>query len=527
MRRVCALPGATLNERRHAVEVSLTVETLRAIRALYDMTQREMADVCTPPVLAWARRARTSEDDVNALHARLATGWREHLPWSGAHPPFDHQQIIASACVALDGVAVLADIGTGKTRAVVEALAEKMRRGDVEQAFVVCPKKVIAVWAEEVPLWTTGLTVVALTGSMKQRKATFAAHVERDVVFVTNYESLAPLSVDVVARAQTHRMAFIPDEMHKLKGPNSLRTKAALAIAEACDWRIGMTGTPLLQGIQDIWSQWYVIDLGLTFGASKVQYEREFLMRHPWSQFGLVPKPGAPEAISARLARRGLRFTKEECLDLPPRVYERHLLDMAPDQARAYAAMRDDLVVELEDETIAASTQLVSLLRLAQITSGFLGGTAFVVNPKLLDVVDVVDDNPTPTIIWAWFKRDVAALRDVFAARCPAIVDGTTDTHELFRNGTTDLLIGNPASGGAGLNLQRASLAIYYSQNYSLEARLQSEGRNYRSGSERHASVTYVDLVCRNSIDLVIATALREKKQLADVVLDLRRHIGL
>src|SRR5690606_7890760 len=104
-------------------------------------------------------------------------------------------------------------------------------------------------------------------------------------------------------------------------------TKAMMRLANEVSWRGGMTGSPIRQGPQDLWSQWYFVDMGLEFGANFVQYKREFLDEDPYLM-KLIPKPGTLELIGNRMRRRGLRYTKEECMDLPPKIYESLRVEM-------------------------------------------------------------------------------------------------------------------------------------------------------------------------------------------------------
>ena len=135
---------------------------------------------------------------------------------------------------------------------------------------------------------------------------------------LTNYEVLHDLKDTVVAAVQQTgvKLGLIADEVHRLN-PQAQMTKAGMALAQVAAWRVGQSGTVVLNGIEDVWSQWYLIDLGVDFGANYVQYRREFLMENPWAHT-LTPLPGALEDVGQRMPRRGLRYRKVDCLDLPP-----------------------------------------------------------------------------------------------------------------------------------------------------------------------------------------------------------------
>ena len=147
------LPGGTFNRQRGGVELSLTLESLRRARQALGLSKPEMAACCSSTVPRVDRAAGRSEAAVKAVHARLATGWRMAFPWqdtTGAgRRPFEHQVIMASVAASLDGCAFIVRVGTGKTRAALEALQALVTAGHVHVALVVCPKAVRGTWLRE------------------------------------------------------------------------------------------------------------------------------------------------------------------------------------------------------------------------------------------------------------------------------------------------------------------------------------------------------------------------------------------
>jgi hypothetical protein len=576
-RLLAQLPGACWSHEHRWWELSLTLRSLRAVRATLGYDRPAFTGCCSEPVLAWARRAGQAEARVLALHQKMATGWRTPLPWLdrragtvagpeaedrevemvGGHrvyryrAPFAHQQVMATVAAELDGMANLGEMGTGKTRAIVEAAAESFRRGLFDVLLVVCPRRVMPTWRREVQVWTDVFRVpVLLEGSLEGRKARIQALVaeapalRRSTVLVVNWEALASLQEDLLALAQAGRLGFVPDESHKAANPNAARTKAMLRLAPRCPWRAPATGTPIKLGAHDLWSQWYAVDCGLEFGASYVQFRREHLNENPYAH-EMTLKPGAAEGIRDRLSLRGVRYRKEDCLDLPPKVPVLYETTMAPAQEAAYRQMERDLLVRLREQdedpdTVAtAATQLTMILRLSQITSGFLVTESgaihrFPENPKLdmfADVLEDLLDDGRSAVAWAWYREDQARLLDRFSRYRPLAMLGgqTLDQHEAleraFQRGESPLVVCNQASGGAGITLTRAGFAGYYSQGYSLIDRIQSEDRIHRPGSERHTSVTIADFVLRDTIDGVVLDAIAKKKDTAATLLALRANL--
>lgn len=540
---VRAIGGAAHNERRDAHEVSLTLKSLRAIRAVLRMSKEEFSHVCSENVLTWARRAGQVERAIVDLHQRIDNGWRLELPWRDTNipmrPPMRHQSIMASVACSLDGTAFICGVGTGKTRAALESLQHKVNVNEVDIAFVVCPNRVIKTWRDETPTWTYGLSPVPLTMPVAERRAFIRRNLVRGAMFIVNYETFASLAPTIIELSERYKIGFIADEMQKFKNPDALRTKAALKVAAVCVWRVGLTGSLILQGAHDVWAQWYVVDLGTEFGASFVQFRREFFIPNEYTM-ELMPRRGTLDELGARIRKRGVRFATEECIDLPPAIdLDPFYVEMTREQTRAYVEMEDELITRMDNGELAtAATQLVSYLRLMQITSGFVTTETgaihrFEHNPKMELLEEIVRDNinAEPTIVWAHFRPDMDMLIERFHDLRPVVVRGgmtlaATDRAEnMFRDGTSRLFLGQPGAGGLGLNLQASSLALYYSMSYSLEDWIQSRGRNHRQGSQIHRRIAYGTFRCRGTIDDIIYGSLTRKDGVANVVMNLREHI--
>lgn len=557
-RAVADLPGAAWNERRRTYELSLTLDTLRELRRILNVNKPTFASYCSRPVLAWARAAGAEEAEVKALHERLATGWRLALPWAGGLAPFAHQEVMATVAATLPGAAFLCGTGTGKTRSALEVAQYRAARGDVDVVLVVCPNRVTGTWVRETGRWAPGLRAERLEGSVKARAERLRQLTPRTdrtapgLLLVVNYEVLAKLQPDLTAMMRRGvKLGLVLDEAHKIKNPSAGVTEAAIKLAIDAPWRLVMTATPITNLATDLWSQWYVVDHGLELGANFVQFRREFFTENPFT-YELKPKDGALDALHARIHKRGLRYRIEDCADLPPKTYERIEVEMAPDQRAAYRQMEAAMVATFEDhpadsddadpdgaKVASASIVLTQMLRLAQITSGFVtteDGTIhrFARNPKLEACVEMVRDlvrENRSVIVWAWYREDIKMLTEALAEFRPAVISGgvsvrdSDEAERRFQAGETRVMVGQQGAGGAGITLTAASAAIFYSQTWQAEARIQSEGRCYRIGSECHRNITYFDLIAPGTIDDTIQAATREKRSAADLVVELRRRM--
>jgi SNF2 family DNA or RNA helicase len=221
---------------------------------------------------------------------------------------------------------------------------------------------------------------------------------------------------------------------------------------------------------------------------------------------------------------------KNECLDLPEKIYKTITFELDSDQRRAYEKMQNELRIELGDSTELPVSELASLIKLQQITSGYVNtpmGVQYVSdkNPRLETLMDIIEDLDGQFIIWARFREELSAIA---AALTNAQINnveyhGGVDVANreravnMFSNGSARAFVGQPQSGGIGLTLTAAETVIYFSNDFNLETRLQSEDRAHRIGTKRN--VVYIDIAAENTIDEQISRNLQRKQRVAAVVL--------
>lgn len=233
------------------------------------------------------------------------------------------------------------------------------------------------------------------------------------------------------------------------------------------------------------------------------------------------------DELTRNIEGHSFRVLKKDCLDLPPKIYQRHHVELSPKQKRIYDEMRKEFIAELEGETIDAPEAITRLLRLQQIVCGWFPAEDGVVpiedkNIRLQALLEILSDIDSKVIIWARFKADLKAIERALGELAVAYHGEVSNDQraiavERFQNDPNiRYFIGQPQSGGIGLTLTAANYAIYYSNSFDLEVRLQSEDRCHRIGTKNN--VTYIDIECRKTIDKKIITALRAKKNLADYI---------
>jgi SNF2 family DNA or RNA helicase len=236
--------------------------------------------------------------------------------------------------------------------------------------------------------------------------------------------------------------------------------------------------------------------------------------------------------LSDRLKGFSYRVLKEDCLDLPEKIYMKRHVALTKEQENLYEQMRKTAIANLNGKVTSTVTVLTQLMRLQQITCGHFvaddGTVQTIKNNRLDELMDVLEETENKAIIWAYWQKDVQDIRDAIEKKYGprSVVDyyGLTpqderqDNIRRFQNDNEcRFLIGTPSTGGYGITLTEANTVIYYSNGYDLEKRLQSEDRAHRIGQKKN--VTYIDLIAEDTVDEKIVKSLRKKINIASEVM--------
>jgi len=343
---------------------------------------------------------------------------------------------------------------------------------------------------------------------------------------------------------------MVVDESSRIKSPSASRTKNVLKLGELAAMRRICSGLPVTNAPPDLFSQMEFLSTGLLGTTSHRAFVAEYaellpenhgLMRHISRNVRFPPQiiarnaDGTPrwrnlEKLTGLLAPHSFRVLKRECLNLPEKIYTTMPFELGTKQQAAYNVLANELRIELgpEPETVTA---LAALLKLQQVTSGFVllnGGVVLLPtkeNPRMGALMEAVEDIDGKFIVWARFREELSQIAKAFAAHGISAVEYhggiSAKDREVaiddFQNGPARAFLGQPQSGGIGLTLTAAETVIYYSNDFNLETRLQSEDRAHRIGTTRH--VVYIDLIAQGTIDERIARALQSKQIISSLVM--------
>jgi SNF2 family DNA or RNA helicase len=494
-------------------------------------------------------------------------------------PLSDCQRTALASLMGSEGYGLFMEQGTGKTAVVIARVnVDSAKLDRPMRVLVVCPKSVRTNWGEEFKKFATvpGAFAVLRGGAIKRVETLIdlvrEARGTRWMAAIVSYEGVLR-SWDAISMMEWDLVVL--DESHYIKSPRTKRTRHIITkLREIATHRMALTGTPICNSYMDLWAQLEWLYPG---GSGFVDFMR---FRAYYGRFKkatmraekLVDMRNLP-LIQERLARVAFQASKAEAVPgLPEKLYDVYEVEMLPQQAAAYDALCAQLIAEIEQDMadmeagtrrVTVTNVLTKLLRLAQITSGFvkcddmlldddtvLQGEHlyFTPNPKTQAILELASslDHDEKMLVWATFVSDIKEVERALKAAgisCVTYYGATSeaDREDVVRAFNRDpackVLVGNPAAGGVGLNLRgydpdsgepdhgcSCTRVVYFSQNWSHPQRAQSEDRAHRRGTRR--PVLYTDLVVPGTIDEEIRARVMGKRLAALQVQDIREILG-
>ena len=460
--------------------------------------------------------------------------------------PYAHQMTALEKSWNRETYAYFMEMGTGKTKVLIDNLAMLYDKGKVDGALIVAPKGVIGTWYNQelpthLPDHIENVTVLWQPNITKKQQENLDSLFEPEEslhILIMNVEALSTTKGrDFAAKfLSSHNTLMAIDESTTIKNPGAKRTKNIIKLAEGAKYRRIMTGSPVTKNPLDLYSQCeflspWLLDFTSYYAFRNRYAEMKTLHLHGRS-VQVVDKFKNLGELSDQLKGFSYRVLKEDCLDLPEKIYLKRNIKLSPDQVKLYLQMKETALANLNGKQVTTVNALTQLMRLHQITCGHFtaddGSTQPIVNNRIDELMNVLEETEGKAIIWAHYQYDITEIIKVITKEYGpgSVVDyyGLTPQDERQPNikkfqddPGCRFMVGTPSTGGYGITLTAANTVIYYSNGYDLEKRLQSEDRAHRIGQQK--SVTYVDLICNETVDEKIVEALRKKINIASEVL--------
>jgi len=545
-------------------------------------------------------------------------------------PRFKHQQHALAISKDKIAFAILAEMGTGKTRIIIETAAHLFTKGKIEALVILAPNGVQRNWVlNEIPKWCTVKYRAAWWASNPNRRQAdailklTARPFDGLRILTANYESciLPKFKLYIKKFLISFPNMLTLDESTRIKTPAAKRTKFIVGLRKNANYRRIMSGFVTPNSPFDIYKQFEFLDptiLGYSsYFAFKAHYaeieDNKFLLEaiqkrnmkrlpftemvmtsknqiklssghiiHP-NQSGIVSVPsylvheaekfGLKVKVSGRvpqlvkkspvtgqpmyrnldelydlIAPHSIRVMKKDCLDIPDKVYGKLIVELTPKQRRIYDTVANELIAEFEEGEMTTALAITKMLRLQQIAGGFwkldedresspIDGKF----PKMDAIIDNLEDTKGKVCIWTHFQHEnrmiADTLREGYGEKAVVQYYGGVSNNnkqiavDSFQNIVRDkkgnvvdtcesgvrFFVGEPHSGGIGIDLTLAEFAYYYSNGFNLEDRIQSEDRHHRA-TTRHV-VKYNDVEALDTIDSKLIDALRAKKDVGHTIL--------
>jgi len=460
--------------------------------------------------------------------------------------PYAHQLTALEKSWNKETYAYFMEMGTGKTKVLIDNMSMLYDNGKINGALIVAPKGVIGTWYnQEIPthlaehIENTSVMWQSLINKKQQEKLNDLFKNDSKLhILIMNVEALSTSKGKDFAASflRSHSVLMAIDESTTIKNSAAKRTKNILELSKGAKYRRIMTGSPVTKNPLDLYAQCEFLSPWLlnfqSFYAFRNRYAEMKTINARGRSIQVVSYFKNIGELSDKLRAFSYRVLKEDCLDLPEKIYVKRNVALTPEQSKLYQQMKTMALAILNGKQTTSMTVLTQLMRLHQITCGHFtaddGSTQIVKSNRINELMDVLEEVEGKAIIWANYQNDMSEIKKTIIDKYgpDSVVDyyGLTPQEErqpnikkFQDNPDCRFLIGTPQTGGYGITLTAANTVIYYSNGYDLEKRLQSEDRAHRIGQKK--SVTYVDLIAEKTVDEKIVKALRKKINIASEVL--------
>jgi len=454
--------------------------------------------------------------------------------------PYEHQKnAFAYACdkfgvfdgiVKSRGVALLMEMGTGKTISSIAITGYMHQHKRVSRVLVVAPLSILGVWKEEFEKFADfpySLTVIAGSADKKKELLTNLPEAGLKVVAV-NYESAWRLEKELLAY---NADLVIADEAHKLKENRSKQSQGMHRIGDKARYKLLLTGTVVTNCEIDVFSQYRFLNPNI-FGTSFYTFRNRFFDMGGYGKHTPIFRKWMQDEFLRKLHSVAFRVTKAECLDLPAITEEVRTVELEEKAKKLYDKIQEESYAELDESEVTTANILTRILRLSQLTGGHItddDGTVNTVSQAKLDALsDIIDTAMAENkklVIMARFVPEMDDIQNLlekkkigYAVVRGGVKDRHSEIHRFQHEESCRVFVGQIAAAGLGITLTAASTMVFYSLDYSMSNFEQAKARVHRAGQKENCH--YIYLVCKGTVDRKVLYALRKKQGLAKMLVD-------
>lgn len=428
------------------------------------------------------------------------------------------------------GVALLMEMGTGKTITSIGIVGALYQFGKIKRVLVVAPLSILGVWEEEFSRFADYPYTLTVLKGPSSKKAEILRSVDRNglQIVVVNYESAWRIEKDILAFDAD---LIIADEAHKLKEARTSQSKAMHHFGDKARYKLLLTGTVITNRELDVFSQYRYLNRKV-FGDSFYVFRNRYFDMVGYGNHIPRFRNYMLDDFLQRMHSIAFRVTKEECLDLPGITEEVRTIELEPKAMKIYKELQKESYTELGKKEVSAVNILTKLLRLSQVTGGHLtddeGDNNAVSTAKLDALSDILDSamaEEKKIVVMARFVpelNDIEALLKKKGIGYASVRGGVKNRGEEIRRFQEDsdcrVFVGQIAAAGLGITLTAASTMVFYSLDYSMSNFEQAKARIHRVSQIENC--LYIYLVAKGTVDTKVLRALQQKVDLAKALVD-------
>ena len=427
-------------------------------------------------------------------------------------------------------VAILAEMGTGKTLISIGIAGYLYLQKEINKLLIVAPLSITKVWEEEFQKFADfDYQLEVLEGPTKEKseilRNLFGTKLQ---VAVVNYESCWRMEKEI---ALWKPDMIICDESSKIKNPQAKQSKALHRLGKISKHNMILTGTPVTNNPLDFFSQYKFLDESI-FGGSYYSFRGRYAIMGGYGNYQVIGYKNLPE-LTEKAHSIAFRITKKEALDLPEQVDVTRCVELEPMARAIYNQVERDSYAELSQGEVIVRNVLTKLLRLSQITGGYIKDEFSQIEEQvssaklnaLEEIIEECLDADKKVVVFARFISEIDAITKMlkrygikYSLIRGDVKDRASEVEKFQNNKDVKVFVGQLQTTGMGLTLTSSDTAVFYSLSYNFADYEQAKARIHRIGQKNNC--TYIHLIAKKTIDEKVMEALTKKKNIADLVVD-------
>ena len=452
--------------------------------------------------------------------------------------PYDHQRDALNSSANENQWAYFMEMGTGKTKVTIDNMAYLFFQRKITAALIIAPKSVYTIWENEIETHLPNeIKYKIFKWNIDKPKDYASLNKTKDFrIFLINVEALSTKrGLDACEDYLSKNILnfVVLDESTTIKNRSAKRTKNILGLRSLSHIRRILTGSPITKSPLDLYTQCQFLSPELLGFSSYLAFRNRYAEMADLpvgsGRFIQIPKYYKRlDELEDKLKRFSTRIRKDQCLDLKPKIRQRRYIELEGKNKALYNRLREHALAIVEDSTISFSNKLTEIIKLHQVCNGFTkddDGKILQLHDQKIDALkEILDETDGKVIIWANYLWNIHQIKHELMVKYGekstvcifgevSVEDRRQAVKRIQEDPETRFLVANPTTGGFGLTLTACNTVIYYSNNYNLEVRMQSEDRAHRLGQK--GSVVYVDIVAKNTLDEAIMKSLINKGKIA------------